>query len=255
MITRARTRRSRTRRSNTTGTGSRPTPAALAARLAINEDDQRVARWRGGHTTIHRVDAILGDCSLEHLRKRKSFKWRTYSPRRAASLRGGNGLHGLAEPISATVRAALASATPAIPELGELGEVYASFAASQAPGWHPGKDWVFAVPDVMTGIVEVLDWPPLAARIRRGDQPAGLRAVLLPARASSARRIVQAPLRGRRRQLRPRPGRARPCAGRAWRQRVPALQPPQPGRPGLDPRSARRDRRAVRPSRRPRPRR
>ena len=61
----------------------------------------------------------------------------------------------VAEPISAAVRAALAIGDTGYPHVGELGEAFASFAAGRL-GWTPEPDWVFAVPDVMTGIVEVL---------------------------------------------------------------------------------------------------
>jgi cysteine-S-conjugate beta-lyase len=100
------------------------------------------------------MDQILGNCSLTELARRKSFKWRTYSPDVLPAFVAEMDFT-VAEPISAAVRAALAIGDTGYPELGELGEVYASFAASRL-GWAPRKDWVFAVPDVMTGIVEVL---------------------------------------------------------------------------------------------------
>ena len=100
------------------------------------------------------MDQILGKCSLAELARRKSHKWRTYPPEVLPAFVAEMDFT-VAEPISAAVRAALAIGDTGYPELGELGEVYAAFAASRL-GWAPRKDWVFAVPDVMTAIVEVL---------------------------------------------------------------------------------------------------
>jgi len=100
------------------------------------------------------MDDILGTCSPAELAKRKSFKWRTYPadvlPAFVAEMD-----FTLAEPISDAVTAAMAIGDTGYPHVGELGEAFASFASGRL-GWTPRKDWVFAVPDVMTGIVEVL---------------------------------------------------------------------------------------------------
>jgi cysteine-S-conjugate beta-lyase len=100
------------------------------------------------------MDQILGNCSLAELARRKSHKWRTYPPDVLPAFVAEMDFT-LAEPISAAVRAALAIGDTGYPQVGELGEVFASFAAGRL-GWAPRPDWVFAVPDVMTGIVEVL---------------------------------------------------------------------------------------------------
>jgi len=61
----------------------------------------------------------------------------------------------VAEEISDAVREALAIGDTGYPHVGQLGDAFASFATGRL-GWSPRSDWVFAVPDVMTGIVEVL---------------------------------------------------------------------------------------------------
>ncbi|HEX5188449.1 MAG TPA: aminotransferase class I/II-fold pyridoxal phosphate-dependent enzyme [Streptosporangiaceae bacterium] len=100
------------------------------------------------------MDTILGTCAPSDLAKRKSFKWRTYPadvlPAFVAEMD-----FTVAEPISDAVRAALAIGDTGYPHIGELGEAFASFAGKRL-GWTPRSDRVFAVPDVMTGIVEVL---------------------------------------------------------------------------------------------------
>jgi cysteine-S-conjugate beta-lyase len=100
------------------------------------------------------MDAILGDCSLERLRTRKSFKWRTHPadvlPAFVAEMD-----FDLAEPIKDAVRAALDLGDCGYPHKGELGEVFARFAADRL-GWSPDPDLVFAIPDVMTGVSEVI---------------------------------------------------------------------------------------------------
>jgi cysteine-S-conjugate beta-lyase len=109
-------------------------------------------RWR---TTIRRVDPILGDCSLAHLRKRTSYKWRTYSsdvlPAFVAEMD-----FDPAEQLKDAIRAALAAGDLGYPEKGELGEAFAEFAADRLGGWSPDPGLVFAIPDVMTGITEVI---------------------------------------------------------------------------------------------------
>lgn len=100
------------------------------------------------------METILGTCSPSDLAKRKSFKWRTYPadvlPAFVAEMD-----FTVAEPISEAVRAALALGDTGYPHIGELGEAFASFAGKRL-GWTLRSDRVFAVPDVMTGIVEVL---------------------------------------------------------------------------------------------------
>jgi cystathionine beta-lyase len=100
------------------------------------------------------VESILGSCSPAELAKRKSFKWRTYPPDVLPTFVAEMDFT-VADEISEAVRAALAIGDTGYPHVGDLGEAFASFAARRL-GWTPRRDWVFAVPDVMTGIVEVL---------------------------------------------------------------------------------------------------
>jgi len=106
-------------------------------------------------TTILRVDPILGDCSLERLRARTSHKWRTYPadvlPAFVAEMD-----FDPAEPIKDAIRAALAAGDLGYPDKGDLGEAFAEFAADRLGGWSPDPDLIFAIPDVMTGIAEVI---------------------------------------------------------------------------------------------------
>jgi cysteine-S-conjugate beta-lyase len=144
-----------------------------------------------GGTTIHRVDAILGDCSLERLRARTSHKWRTYPadvlPAFVAEMD-----FDPAEPIKDAIRAALAAGDLGYPHKGDLGEAFAEFAADRLGDWSPDPDLIYAIPDVMTGIAEV---------IQAITAPGGGVVINPPVYAPfffrlelAGRRIVQAPL-------------------------------------------------------------
>jgi cystathionine beta-lyase len=108
----------------------------------------------GRRATIRDVDAMLGTCSLSALRQRKSFKWRTYPddvlPAFVAEMD-----FDLAVPITEAVTAALAIGDCGYAHMGVLGEAFAAFAA-QRLRWSPDPSRVFAIPDVMTGIAEVV---------------------------------------------------------------------------------------------------
>ncbi len=97
---------------------------------------------------------MLGSCALDRLRKRKSFKWRAYPadvlPAFVAEMD-----FDLAEPIVAAVTAALALGDSGYPHKGELGEAFAAFAGKRLR-WSVDPAAVFAIPDVMTGISEVV---------------------------------------------------------------------------------------------------
>jgi cysteine-S-conjugate beta-lyase len=97
---------------------------------------------------------MLGNCSLDLLRQRTSFKWRTYPadvlPAFVAEMD-----FDIAEPIKDAVRAALDAGDVGYAHKGELGEAYAEFAAARL-GWAPDPELVYAIPDVMTGIAETL---------------------------------------------------------------------------------------------------
>jgi cystathionine beta-lyase len=100
------------------------------------------------------MDAILGDCSLDRLRQRKSFKWRTYPPDVLPAFVAEMDFDP-AEEIKEAIVAALRAGDCGYPHPGELGPVFAEFAADRL-GWSPDPDLVFAVPDVMSGIAEVI---------------------------------------------------------------------------------------------------
>jgi cystathionine beta-lyase len=137
------------------------------------------------------MDTMLGDCSLERLRRRKSFKWRTHDPDVLPAFVAEMDFDP-AEEIKDAIRAALRDGDCGYPHVGELGEAFAEFAAARL-GWSPDPGLVFAIPDVMTGIAEVIQAltvpgagvvinPPVYA-------PFFFRLQLL------GRRVVEAPLR------------------------------------------------------------
>jgi cysteine-S-conjugate beta-lyase len=114
-----------------------------------------VGRLAAGRTTILRMDPILGDCSLARLRTRTSEKWRTYPadvlPAFVAEMD-----FDPAEPIKDAIRAALTAGDLGYPDKGQLGEAFAEFAADRLGAWSPDPDLIFAIPDVMTGITEMI---------------------------------------------------------------------------------------------------
>jgi cystathionine beta-lyase len=100
------------------------------------------------------MDARLGTCTLEQLRKRTSAKWRAYPddilPAFVAEMD-----FDIAEPIAAAIRAALAISDCGYGHKGELGEAFAAF-AGQRLRWPVDPAQVFVVPDVMTGVAELI---------------------------------------------------------------------------------------------------
>jgi cysteine-S-conjugate beta-lyase len=100
------------------------------------------------------MDPILGDCSLGTLRQRTSEKWRKYPPDVLPAFVAEMDFDP-AEQIKDAVRAALAAGDLGYPHKGELGQAFAEFAAERL-GWSPDPDLIFAIPDVMTGIIEVV---------------------------------------------------------------------------------------------------
>jgi len=97
---------------------------------------------------------MLGDCALEDLRRRKSYKWRACPgdvlPAFVAEMD-----FDIAEPIKNAIREALDASDVGYPDKGELGEAYAGFASARL-GWAADPALVVPIPDVMTGIVEAL---------------------------------------------------------------------------------------------------
>jgi cystathionine beta-lyase len=60
-----------------------------------------------------------------------------------------------AEQVKDAINAAVAAGDLGYPHKGELGEAFAEFAGDRL-GWSPDPDLVFAIPDVMTGITEIV---------------------------------------------------------------------------------------------------
>ncbi len=97
---------------------------------------------------------MLGNCALAELAARKSYKWRTHPPDVLPAFVAEMD-YTLAEPISEAIRGALAIGDTGYPDGGELGAAFTAYASGRL-GWTPNEEWVFPVPDVMTGIAEVL---------------------------------------------------------------------------------------------------
>jgi cystathionine beta-lyase len=100
------------------------------------------------------VDPLLGACSLPELRQRKSVKWREYPPGVLPSFVAEMDF-SLAGPITAAVTAALAIGDCGYAHPGQLPEAFAQFAAGRL-GWAVDPAHVVPIPDVMTGIAEVV---------------------------------------------------------------------------------------------------
>jgi cystathionine beta-lyase len=100
------------------------------------------------------MDRLLGDCSPEVLRRRRSWKWTRYPPDVLPAWLAEMDFD-LAEPIKEAVCAAISAGDAGYPHPVGLGEAYAEFAQERF-GWAPDPGRVFAAPDVMTGIAEVL---------------------------------------------------------------------------------------------------
>jgi cysteine-S-conjugate beta-lyase len=103
---------------------------------------------------MRRVDALLGTCDLELLRQRRSYKWRSYPadvlPAFVAEMD-----FDLAEPVREAATRALAIGDTGYGYRGVLGEAFAQFAAGRL-GWAADPALVFPIPDVMTGLAEVV---------------------------------------------------------------------------------------------------
>jgi cystathionine beta-lyase len=137
------------------------------------------------------MDVRLGSCSLPDLRQRKSIKWRIY-PEDVLPAFIAEMDFDLAEPIKAAVGAALDRGDCGYAAGRELAEAFAAF-AGQRLRWSPEVSRVVALPDVMTGVAEVM----------RAITPPGSGIVInTPVYAPffrriglAGRRVIEAPLR------------------------------------------------------------
>jgi len=100
------------------------------------------------------VDPILGDCSLANLQRRTSHKWRTYPPEVLPAFVAEMDFDPAVQ-IKDAISAALAAGDLGYPHKGDLGDAFAEFASDRL-GWSPDPELIFAIPDVMTGIAEVV---------------------------------------------------------------------------------------------------
>ena len=103
---------------------------------------------------MHLMDSLLGNCSLPELVRRKSHKWRNYPPGVLPAFVAEMDF-SLAEPITAAVSSALAIGDAGYAHIGELPDAFAQFAADRLD-WTVEPSRVFAIPDVMTGLAEVV---------------------------------------------------------------------------------------------------
>ena len=137
--------------------------------------------------------ALLGNPSLAVLRQRTSEKWRTYPDDVLPSFVAEMDFD-LARPIIDAVTESMAASDAGYGHIGRLGEAFAGFAASRL-GWSPDPARIFAIPDVMTGITEMIT----------ALTPPGSGVVTSPPVYSpfffrvgfAGRRVVEAPLRRR----------------------------------------------------------
>lgn len=137
------------------------------------------------------MDPVLGDCSLANLRARTSHKWRTYPPDVLPAFVAEMDFDP-ADEVKNAIRAALDAGDLGYPHKGEMGEAFAEFAADRLGGWSPDPELVFAIPDVMTGIAEVVQ-----ALVRPGEGVVINPPVYSPfffRLELAGRRVVEAPL-------------------------------------------------------------
>ena len=137
--------------------------------------------------------ALLGNPSLAALRQRTSEKWRTYPDDVLPSFVAEMDFD-LARPIIDAVAESMAASDAGYGHIGRLGEAFAGFAASRL-GWSPDPARIFATPDVMTGITEMI-----SALTPPGSGVAISPPVYSPFFSRvrfTGRRVVEAPLRRR----------------------------------------------------------
>ncbi len=105
-------------------------------------------------TRLAGEDAAFDAVTLDDLRRRRSWKWARYPPDVLPAWVAEMDVP-LAEPIRATLHAAIEAGDVGYADLGELPAAYAEFAASRL-GWTVDPAQVFLVPDVMVGVAEIV---------------------------------------------------------------------------------------------------
>src|SRR5437016_5396865 len=196
------------------------------------------------------------DLDLDRLRRRRSEKWRLHPPDVLPAFIAEMD-YDLAEPVLAALCAAVDRSDCGYATLPDIGETFAAFAAARH-GWTVDPGRVHLVPDVMAGFDAIL-----ALATEPGDGVVINTPVYPPffKHIGFARRqVVEVPLV----RVDGRWDRGRVRRGRAL---LPALQPAQPDRAGVQPggpgpdrvagravrraRAGRRDPRLAHPARRP----
>jgi cystathionine beta-lyase len=104
--------------------------------------------------TVAAVEELLGNCDLDRLRRRRSFKWTTFPPDVLPAFVAEMDFD-VAEPVKAAIGAAISLDDLGYANAIGLAEAYSGFAAERF-GWGPDPARVVAIPDVMTGIAEVV---------------------------------------------------------------------------------------------------
>ncbi|MEU8363866.1 aminotransferase class I/II-fold pyridoxal phosphate-dependent enzyme [Nonomuraea sp. NPDC048882] len=99
-------------------------------------------------------NTLLTAYSTEELRDRRSVKWREF-PADVLPLRIAEMDTPLAEPVAAALTAAIGRGDTGYALAGRLPDAFAGFAVRHY-GWHPDPAAARLVPDVMSGIVEIL---------------------------------------------------------------------------------------------------
>ncbi|MEV6867833.1 aminotransferase class I/II-fold pyridoxal phosphate-dependent enzyme [Streptosporangium subroseum] len=97
---------------------------------------------------------ILTAYTTQELRQRRSVKWREFPPD-VLPLRIAEMDTPLAEPIASALSTAINRGDTGYALAGRLPEAFAGFAARHY-GWHPDATAARLIPDVMSGIVEIL---------------------------------------------------------------------------------------------------
>ena len=86
------------------------------------------------------MDPVLGDCTLENLRKRTSHKWRTYPPDVLPAFVAEMDFDPAGE-VKDAIRATLDAGDLGYPHKGDLGDAFAEYAADGSAGGRLTRSW------------------------------------------------------------------------------------------------------------------